>query len=75
MRCYGDPRSALLIAVRDEGDGFDPDKVPDPREDDRIHLDHGRGLFLMRALMDYVEHRKSGREVVLFKQCPEPEEG
>jgi serine/threonine-protein kinase RsbW len=69
LRCYGAPHASLLILVRDEGEGFEPGEVPDPRDRDRVHLDHGRGLFLMRALMDYVEHRKDGREVVLFKTC------
>ena len=69
LRCYGQPDGCLLIMVRDEGEGFVPDKVPDPRNDERLQLDHGRGLFLMRALMDHVEYRKSGREVVLFKLC------
>ena len=69
LRCYGEPDGCLLIIVRDEGDGFLPDEVPDPREEGRLQLDHGRGLFLMRALMDHVEYRKSGREVVLFKMC------
>ena len=69
LRCYGEPQCCLLIIVRDEGEGFAPDEVPDPRAEERLQLDHGRGLFLMRALMDYVEYRKSGREVVLFKLC------
>jgi serine/threonine-protein kinase RsbW len=66
IRCYGAPSSALLIVVRDEGEGFDPTNVPDPRDEDRMHLHHGRGLLLMRELMDYVEYRKNGREVVLY---------
>ena len=57
----------MLILVRDQGNGFDPNKVPDPRDADRMHLHHGRGLFLMRALMDYVEFRRGGCEVLLYK--------
>ena len=53
----------------DEGKGFDPNGVPDPRNDDRMHLSHGRGLLLMRELMDYVEYRRSGREVLIYKSC------
>jgi serine/threonine-protein kinase RsbW len=68
VRAYCDPRKGFLIAVRDEGSGFDPAKVPDPRGDDRLHLTHGRGIFLMRELMDHIEHRKGGREVVLYKK-------
>jgi len=69
LRCYGEPHRALLVIVRDEGPGFDPADVPDPRDAERKQLHHGRGLLLMRELMDYVEYRKSGREVVLYKDC------
>jgi serine/threonine-protein kinase RsbW len=67
LRSYAEPDVGILVVVRDEGPGFDPHAVPDPRQDDRMHLHHGRGLFLMRSLMDRVEYRKGGREVVLFK--------
>ena len=67
VRCYAVPKRAILIVVRDEGEGFDPEQVPDPRDEDRMHLNHGRGLLLMRELMDHVEYRKNGREVLLFK--------
>lgn len=70
LRCYFDPGHGMLIAVRDQGPGFDPDEVPDPRAAERLHLTHGRGIFLMRELMDAVEHRKGGREVVLYKKLP-----
>jgi serine/threonine-protein kinase RsbW len=69
LRCYGNPRRGLLILVRDEGPGFDPEQVPDPRQPDRLDLHHGRGLLLMRELMDRVEYRKGGREVLLYKTC------
>lgn len=69
VRCYGAPGSGLLILVRDEGPGFRPEAVPDPRSPDRMHLHHGRGLLLMRELMDYVEYRKGGREVLLYYTC------
>ena len=69
VRAYGDPDQGFLIVVRDEGSGFDPAEVPDPRREDRLELPHGRGIFLMRELMDHVEHRKGGREVLLFKRA------
>ena len=61
-------RKGFIIAVRDEGPGFDPAQVPDPRREDRLHLTHGRGIFLMRELMDHIQHRKGGREIVLYKK-------
>jgi serine/threonine-protein kinase RsbW len=73
VRCYAGPRTGILILIRDEGIGFDPKQVPDPRDEDRMHLHHGRGLFLMRELMDHVEYRKGGSEVLLYKSCPEAE--
>jgi len=69
LRCYGAQDSGLLILVRDEGRGFDPEDVPDPRDADRKHLHHGRGLLLMRELADYVEYRRSGCEVLIYKSC------
>lgn len=69
LRCYGGPQSAIVILVRDEGSGFDPTDVPDPREGERIFLESGRGLLLMRELMDHVEYRKGGREVMLYSSC------
>ena len=68
VRCYGDPTGGLLVLVRDAGPGFEPKEVPDPRGTDRLELSHGRGLFLMRALMDRMEYRRDGREVLLFKR-------
>jgi serine/threonine-protein kinase RsbW len=49
-------QSALIIEVRDEGMGFDMEECTlDPTTPDRIESEDGRGLFLMRQLMDSVE--------------------
>jgi serine/threonine-protein kinase RsbW len=70
VRCYAGPQAGILIAVRDWGNGFDPAEIPDPRADDRRHLGHGRGILLMRSLTDWAEHRRGGREVLLYKARP-----
>ena len=67
LRCVLGAQRGITIAVRDHGAGFDPSRIPDPRERDRLFLHHGRGLLLMRSLMDRVEHRHGGQEVVLHK--------
>lgn len=67
VRCYGGSDKTLVL-VRDEGAGFEPGEIPDPRGSDRVQLNHGRGLFLMRELMDQVEFRRRGSEVLLFKR-------
>jgi serine/threonine-protein kinase RsbW len=70
LRCYGSREQGLWIAIRDEGIGFDPGAVPDPRGEDRLLLHHGRGIFLMQQLVDEVEYRKGGTELLLYKAPP-----
>lgn len=67
VRCTLSAERGITVGIRDDGNGFDPARIPDPRKRDRLFLHHGRGLLLMRALMDRVEHRHEGREVVLHK--------
>lgn len=55
----------IRVTVADEGDGFDPDAVPDPRQPGRVGLSRGRGLFLLRSLMDEVSYNEVGNAVTL----------
>ena len=72
----GDPQKRVRVELRvrsgevrarvtDEGDGFDPDTVPDPRLPENIPRPDGRGIFLMRALMDEVHYNELGNSVTL----------
>jgi serine/threonine-protein kinase RsbW len=48
--------STMVVEVEDEGAGFDLDAFdPDPTTPDQLDREDGRGLFLMRRLMDRVE--------------------
>jgi len=47
----------ITIVVRDSGPGFDPSILPDPTEGDNIYRESGRGVFLIRQLMDRVEYQ------------------
>jgi len=58
----------LLLVVCDEGSGFDPAQVPDPTTAESIYSGHGRGIFLMRQLMDGVGYQNGGCEVELRKR-------
>ena len=42
------------IEIRDSGEGFDPDRLPDPRAPENLLKSCGRGIFLMRQVMDEV---------------------
>ncbi|HKO16787.1 MAG TPA: ATP-binding protein, partial [Gemmatimonadaceae bacterium] len=57
---------ALVVEVQDEGCGFDLDACTlDPTTPDNVDREDGRGLFLMRQLMDRVERfGQNGRNVV-----------
>lgn len=65
----------LVIVVRDEGEGFDPDEVQDPLAPENILKASGRGIFFMRSFMDDVRltrHPEGGMEVRLVKNLPPP---
>ena len=55
----------VRLHVTDEGDGFDPDGVPDPTLPDRVDLEDGRGLFVLRRLVDHVAFNEKGNSVCL----------
>jgi serine/threonine-protein kinase RsbW len=52
----------LVVEVKDEGFGFDIDRCTiDPTTPENVEREDGRGLFLMRKLMDRVEHLEADR--------------
>lgn len=65
--CLCDETKGMLLVVRDHGPGFDPKKIPDPTKAENLYASHGRGIFLMRQLMDDVEFEEGGRVVVMKK--------
>jgi serine/threonine-protein kinase RsbW len=55
----------LVLEVRDEGAGFDLEAcTEDPTTPENLAREDGRGLFLMRRLMDHVERFSDGGNVV-----------
>ena len=64
VRTSVDP-SCLVVEVTDEGKGFDLDLcTPDPTAPENLLREDGRGLFLMRKLMDRVERFAEGGNVI-----------
>lgn len=62
LDCSIDERR-IVIDIADEGNGFDPDTVPDPTLDENLSLPSGRGIVLMRSFMTRVEFNGSGNRV------------
>jgi serine/threonine-protein kinase RsbW len=60
----------LTIIVGDEGDGFDPNAVPDPRAGENLLRGSGRGVMLMQSFMDEFQisqRQPQGTEVKMVK--------
>jgi serine/threonine-protein kinase RsbW len=62
-----DLNGALVIVIRDPGPGFDSTRVRDPLTTEGLADDHGRGIHLMRNLMDEVRFEDNGKQVTLKK--------
>jgi len=61
----------IELSVADEGDGFQFDAIPDPTRNDNLKKPSGRGIYLMRNLMDEVEFIKNGSKIILRKNIPQ----
>lgn len=59
---------AITIVIKDPGVGFDTAAVTDVSDDGINLTNHGRGIFLMRGLMDEVSYSHGGSELTLKKQ-------
>ena len=52
---------AVTITVSDQGTGFNPDEIADPLADENLLKEAGRGIFIVRSLMDAVDINASGQ--------------
>jgi serine/threonine-protein kinase RsbW len=65
-RCYMD--GEVSVTVRDEGKGFDSSTVLDPTVLENLMFTHGRGIYLMKTLMDEVSFEEGGAVVIMRKK-------
>ena len=49
------------ITVRDHGDGFNVEEIPDPTDPENLLKTNGRGILFMRSFMDKVEWENAAR--------------
>ena len=68
VRCRCKP-DEVSIAVKDEGRGFELDKIADPTAPENTGAVHGRGIYLMKALMDEVRFEEGGVVVHMRKSA------
>jgi serine/threonine-protein kinase RsbW len=59
----------IIITITDEGEGFRPERIPDPTLPENIEELSGRGVFLMTKLADAIKFNEEGNSVTLsFKE-------
>jgi serine/threonine-protein kinase RsbW len=57
----------IEICIKDSGNGFNPDEVPDPTNPENLLKDSGRGIYIMRSFINEVRYNftNSGTELIL----------
>jgi len=58
----------MIVTLKDEGTGFDPNTVPDPTRPENILKESGRGVHIMRSLLDDLRYNftPNGTEIILI---------
>ena len=75
-RAQGGDAPGLVVSVRDQGPGFDPETLESPLDPDNLLKPSGRGIFLIRNFMDDVQLRRApqgGMEVRMVKHLAPPD--
>jgi len=59
------PENACIAEFfcEDEGNGFNPERVPNPTEENNLTKDHGRGIFLMKNYADGLAYNRKGNRI------------
>lgn len=61
-------REQISWRIQDEGPGFNVAGLPDPRTAERVGLQSGRGVLMMRTFMDSVAYNARGNQVTMIKK-------
>jgi serine/threonine-protein kinase RsbW len=69
VRCRCKVGQGISLIVRDQGQGFDPRTISDPMTVENLEADHGRGIHIMKLVMDEVSFEQRGTEVRMCKSA------
>ena len=70
---YSVDSEKVEISITDEGNGFTPDSVADPRFGEGLYEPGGRGLLLMNSYMDTVKYNEKGNSVYMVRYKEKPD--
>ena len=59
----------LNIEIKDEGEGFNLDKVKDPTDSANLKNETGRGIHIIKSLSEQIEYNKKGNSIHLKIEC------
>jgi anti-sigma regulatory factor (Ser/Thr protein kinase) len=59
------PDEEVAVTVTDSGEGFDTTSIADPTDVPNLLMPRGRGVFLMKRLVDQVKFNQTGNSVRL----------
>jgi anti-anti-sigma factor len=67
----------LTVRINDQGDGFNPESIPNPLDPENLLKPTGRGIFYMKTFMDEVEYspRPGGGTIVRLTKWKDPRRG
>jgi serine/threonine-protein kinase RsbW len=66
------PKEARFT-VEDEGEGFDVDSIPDPRNPENLFKTSGRGVLFIYNIMDEVKYNERGNRLTMVKRTEQNE--
>jgi serine/threonine-protein kinase RsbW len=68
VRCRCELGKGVSLVVSDQGKGFDPDAIADSVATRNVLAEHGRGIHLIKSVMDEVSFARGGTEVLMRKR-------
>ena len=68
VHCRCEQGKGVFLTVKDQGKGFDPNTVRDALDSEGLNAEHGRGLYLLKRMMDEVSFESGGTEVQMRKR-------
>jgi len=69
---YAIDSDKVEISITDEGSGFEPEAVVDPRFGAGLYEPGGRGMLLMNSYMDIVKYNEQGNSVFMVRYKEKP---
>jgi serine/threonine-protein kinase RsbW len=57
-----------VVVAEDDGDGFDPNEVPDPTSEAGLMAESGRGVRIMNAWLDELAYYRGGRTILMARR-------